>query len=299
MRSLRLGTIVVILGAMTFLLMPLQVLATRRGWPLAARLPWYWQRVARRVIGLRVEVVGAPAQPPLLIAANHLSWLDITLLGSVLPVSFIAKAEVAGWPVLGTLARLQRTVFIDRTRRAETARAAEAIARRVGDGDVMVLFAEGTTGDAARVLPFRSALIGAAAVAAGSSSITVQPVALAYTRIRGLPTGYADRPRLAWYGDMEFLPHFRHVVDLGAIDAVVAFGEPIVLGPDHDRKQVAEACFSAVRRMVETARGGAASPNGHPDPVFSPAAKGAKGTETSGAVAGIAATGREITNRVS
>lgn len=299
MRALRLAAIVAVLGVMTLLLMPLQGLATRRGWPLAARLPWYWQRVARRMIGVRVRVVGRPATPPLLIAANHVSWLDITLLGSVVPVSFIAKAEVAGWPVLGTLARLQRTIFIDRTRRAETGRAAAAIAHRVGDGDIMVLFAEGTTGDAARVLPFRSALIGAAGVAAGSASITVQPVALVYTAIHGVATGYADRPRLAWYGDMDFMPHFRVVAGLGAIDAVVAFGEPIVLGPGQDRKQVAEACNIAVRRMVEAARAGAASPNGHPDRVFSPASKGAKGTAKAGTAVDIAAPDEEVVNRVS
>ncbi len=139
MQALRLAVLVGVLGPLTFLLMPLQILATRRNWRLAATLPWIWQRVARRMIGLRVTVVGTPAKPPLLIAANHVSWLDITTLGSVLPVSFIAKAEVAGWPVLGTLARLQRTVFIDRTRRVETGRATAAIARRVSEGDVMVL----------------------------------------------------------------------------------------------------------------------------------------------------------------
>ena len=129
-------------------------MAIRRNWPLAAKLPWYWQRIACAIVGIRVRVDGEPAAPPLLIAANHISWLDISVLGSVLPVSFVAKAEVAGWPVVGTLARLQRTVFIDRDppyRRP--ASATEAIAARVGRGDVMVLFAEGTTGDGNRSCP--------------------------------------------------------------------------------------------------------------------------------------------------
>ena len=298
MRALRLAATVVVLGVFTFVMMPLQLLAIRRGWRIAAKLPFVWQRIARRMIGLRVTVVGTPAKPPLLVAANHVSWLDITTLGSVLPVSFIAKAEVAGWPILGTLARLQRTVFIDRSRRAETGRAAAAIARRVGDGDVMVLFAEGTTGDATRVLPFRSSLIGAAGAAAGTRSVTVQPVAIVYTRIHGVAAGYADRPRFAWYGDMEFMPHFKVVAGLGAIDAVVAFGTPIVLGSGHDRKEVAEACFAEVRRMVEEAQG-RASPNGHPDPVFSPPAKGGKGSERFGAAEGFDAPQKEIVNRVS
>ena len=298
MQALRLAVLVGVLGPLTFVLMPLQILATRRNWRLAATLPWIWQRVARRMIGLRVTVVGTPAKPPLLIAANHVSWLDITTLGSVLPVSFIAKAEVAGWPVLGTLARLQRTVFIDRTRRVETGRATAAIARRVSEGDVMVLFAEGTTGDGTRILPFRSSLIGAAGAASGAKAVTVQPVAIAYTRIQGIPTGYADRTLYAWYGDTDFVPHFRTVAMLGAIDAVVAFGTPIVLGPDHDRKQVAEACCDEVRRMIAAATGRASSDR-HPVPVFSRPAKGAKGSDQEGAAAATAAPSEEIVSRVS
>src|SRR5262245_55981745 len=160
MRSLRVGVTVLVLGVLTFALMPVQWLAIRRGWAIANRLPYHWQRIACRLIGIRVHAEGTPAKPPLLIAANHISWLDISVLGSVLPVSYVAKSEVAGWPILGTLARLQRSVFIDRTRRSQTVSANQAIGRRIGAGETIVLFAEGTTGDGNSVLPFRSALLG-------------------------------------------------------------------------------------------------------------------------------------------
>ena len=277
MGTLRTFAVVAILGLGTLILMPLQVVATRYDWPLARSLPYWWQRVARRLIRLRVRVEGKPAAPPLLIAANHISWLDITVLGSVLPLSFIAKAEVATWPVLGTLARLQRTVFIDRTRRSQTGSATKAIAQRVGGGDVMVLFAEGTTGDGCRVLPFRSALIGAASAATGVDGITVQPVAVTYTQIQGIPVGCADRPEIAWYGDMGFIAHFRRLIGRGAIDAVVSFGEPIPCGPGVDRKLVADECYNSVRRMVEAARR-SASLDGNRGSVFSGGQKGAKQT---------------------
>lgn len=276
MGALRLGVTVTVLAGLTVALMPLQKIAIRRNWPLAARLPYVWQRVARRLLGLRVRVEGTPANPPLLIAANHVSWLDITLLGSVLPVSFISKSEIASWPVAGLLARLQRTVFIDRNRRSAAGAAVQSIGQRVGAGDVMVLFAEGTTGDGNRVLPFRSALLGAAA----TGPVTVQPVALAYERIRGVPVGMVDRPRIAWYGDMDFVPHFRKLASLGTVDAVVRFGEPIALV---DRKQAAEASYQSVRGMLEEIRRGQPSSAGHSPSIFSGRSKRAKGTGRAGA----------------
>lgn len=290
----RIGGLIVVLGLVTLVLAPLQLLATRWNWPVAARLPFWWQRIARKLIGLRVAVEGKPAAPPLLIASNHLSWLDITLLGSVLPVSFIAKSEVAGWPVLGTLARLQRSIFIDRNRRTEAGRAAEAIAHRVGNGDIMVLFAEGTTGDGNRLLPFRSALLGAASAATGRPTITVQPVALAYVRVRGLPVGCADRPKLAWYGDMDFVSHFRRIAGFGAIDAVVSFGEPMTLGPGQDRKKVAEACRDSVKAMLDGIRLRQPSRNGQTGTIFSGRSKDAKAT-----VGAIASAPNEAANRIS
>lgn len=298
MGLLRVVAVVVILAVWTLLLAPLQLIAIRRNWPLARTLPYHWQRLARLMVGLRVRVEGEPAKAPLLLTANHISWLDITVLGSVLPVSFVAKAEVAGWPVLGTLARLQRTVFIDRTRRSQTGLAADMIARRIGNGDVMVLFAEGTTGDGTRVLPFRSALIGAASAAAGSKTITVQPVAITYTTIQGIPVGRADLPDIAWYGDTDFIAHFRRLVGYGGIDAVVSFGQPIPFGPETDRKRIAEECYASVRAMAEEARG-QASRNGHGGRLFSPEQKGAKGTADAPA-GGYAVPGSErVVDRVS
>jgi 1-acyl-sn-glycerol-3-phosphate acyltransferase len=262
MGMVRVAATLALLAILTLVLMPLQLLAMGRGWRLAATIPQFWQRVACRLVGIRVRVEGIPAAPPLLIATNHVSWLDVPVLGSVLPVSFIAKAEVATWPAVRTLARLQRTVFIDRTKRAKTASATKAIARRVAAGDIMVLFAEGTTGDGNRILPFRSALLGAASAAAGSGMTRVQPVAIRYTGLRGLPIDRAERPLVAWYGDMDLAPHFMKVVGIGVIDVVVRFGEPIAFGPDADRKKVALACFASVRAMLSaTERTPAQLPN--------------------------------------
>ena len=132
---------------------------------------------------------------------------------------FVAKKEVAGWPIFGWLAKLQRTVFIDRERRHRTGAATQEIAERLIGGDAVVLFAEGTSSDGNRVLPFRSALIGAVHHAIGSSThherVTVQPLSLAYVDLNGLPLGRAFRSRVAWYGDADLISHLRRRVRRG------------------------------------------------------------------------------------
>ena len=267
------------LGIFTLVLMPVQLLAIRRGWKIATDLPMTWQRLAWRLIGMRVTVVGTPAPPPVLMVSNHTSWLDITVLaGIVKPLSFIAKSEVASWPVLGLLAKLQRTIFIDRTRRIDAGQVAREAGRRVARGETVVLFPEGTTGDGNRILPFKSALIGAAGLATGDRIPAVQPVAIVYVGIHGLPIGHSDRPHVAWYGDMEFVGHFLRLVRRGGMDVTVAFGEPIPFGPDASRKAVTQQCHAEVRRMTEALRAGRASPNLNAGQVFSPPAKPAKGT---------------------
>ncbi|WP_102959585.1 lysophospholipid acyltransferase family protein [Mangrovicella endophytica] len=268
---MRIAVTAAVLVTMTLLVLPLQALAIRSGWPLARRLPLIWHRVACRIVGIRVIVTGEPSRRhPLLMVSNHLSWSDILVLGSVMELSFIAKAEVRGWPVFGLLARLQRTVFVERSDRRATGRQADAIAERLAAGDVMVLFAEGTTSDGNSVLPFKTALFGAAQSAlrnAGTASVAVQPVALAYLRANGLPLGRFGRPLVAWPGDVELLPHLVGVLREGAVDVEVCFGDPIEFTPSSDRKAVARLSEERVGRMLAEALAGrpwAAGTGGEP-----------------------------------
>jgi 1-acyl-sn-glycerol-3-phosphate acyltransferase len=249
--------VLVPLAVWTALLLPVQWLAVRFDWPIAHRLPVHFHRLARRALGVRVRIVGQPASArPLLIAANHVSWLDIVVIGSLMPVSFVAKSEVARWPVFGTFARLQRSVFVDRERRGRTAETATEIAARLSAGDAMVLFAEGTTSDGAVVLPFRSALVGAARAAidaGGHSHVFVQPLAIAYTHLHGLPLGRTWRPLVAWTGDVDLVPHLLALAREGAVDVTVRFGDPIAYDRDGDRKRVTAGAETCVRRMLSEA----------------------------------------------
>ncbi len=243
-----------ILVPITAVLIPVQHVAVRFNWRLSHRLPRAWHRFVCRVIGIRVTEHGVPSTDrPLLITPNHASWMDIVTISSVLPVSFVSKAEVAKWPIFGTFARLQRTVFVDRTRRSDTGRVAGEIAQRLADGDAMVLFAEGTSGDGNHILPFRSALIGAARHAiTGSDSdrVWIQPMSVAYTRLHGIPMGRQFRPMAAWYGDMDMVPHLWAILREAAIDVEITWGEPIPFDPGSDRKGVAQFAETSVRRMT-------------------------------------------------
>lgn len=140
----------------TGLLLPFQIVAVWARLPAARRIPMLYHRCLARAIGLKVTVKGEPScRRPLLIVSNHISWLDIVVLSSRVPVTFVAKSEVAGWPVLGRLARLQHTVFVDRERKLKSRMAAEEMARRMLAGHAVVLFAEGTSSDGSAVLPAR------------------------------------------------------------------------------------------------------------------------------------------------
>ncbi len=242
------------LVAYTLLAMPVQMLAVRFGWSLQRWIPVYWHRLACVALHLTVHVHGrVHLGRPLLLTANHVSWLDIVVLGSIAPLSFVAKSEVGRWPLFGLLADLQRTIYVDRQSRAKTGQTTGEMAARMQAGDIVVLFAEGTSSDGLHVLPFRSALIGAAksAIASGASDLVhVQPVGLAYTKVNGLPVGRADRPKLYWIGDMDLLPHLAQVAQLGAVDAEVAFLDPLVLDQSSDRKQVAVTLHARVKAWV-------------------------------------------------
>src|SRR5690606_37913203 len=148
---------------------------------------------------------------------------------------------------------LQGTIFVDRLRRRSTGEQAKEIGARLAAGDAMVLFAEGTTADGNSILPFKSPLFAAAALATGSDPVVIQPVAIAYTRFHGLPMGRGFRRHAAWIGEQELLPHLVQLLQEGAIDVEVRFGKPIAFPDAVDRKQAARMAEGQVRDMMASA----------------------------------------------
>jgi lyso-ornithine lipid O-acyltransferase len=235
----------------TLVLLPVQLAALRWSVPDPRAIPRLYHRVAARLLGMKIAVGGeAPRGGPLLIVANHASWLDIVVLGSLLPASFVARADMAGWPGVGLLARMQRSVFVDRTRRGQSGRQISDIASRLCAGDVVVLFPEGTTSDGNRVLSFNSSLFGAAREAVGTGRLerlSIQPVAIAYVRLNGIPMGRAMRRHAAWVGDEDLAPHLMARLAGGVIEVAVHFGAPVAFTVESDRKAVARALEEDVR----------------------------------------------------
>ncbi|MCX7319275.1 MAG: lysophospholipid acyltransferase family protein [Hyphomicrobiales bacterium] len=255
---IRLVVIALSMLAMIVLLAPLQIASIAFGWRLQQFIPHVFHSLLCAVIGIRIREVGARSKTaPLLILSNHASWLDILVIGARTPVVFVAKSEIAKWPLFGWLARMQRTIFVERERRQTTGATAREIGDRMVSGDAVVLFAEGTSSDGIRVLPFRSALVGSVHHALGESShhdkVTVQPMSLAYVGFGGLPVGRALNDRIAWYGDVDLLPQLIGMLTTGAIDVTLTWGEAVAYDMSADRKQIARHAESAVRQMTTTA----------------------------------------------
>ena len=226
------------------------------GWGFIAT---HFYRVLCRLLRIHIRVVGEPVHDrAVLFVSNHVSWVDILVIGSIAPVAFVAKREVADWPLVGITARLQRTVFVDRTRRHQTSQAIDEIVKRLIGGTSVVLFAEGTSSDGNRVLPFRSALVGAVKEASthAERGILIQPMSIGYTGQHGIPMGRQHRPLVAWYGDLDFMPHIKAFIARGAVDAVVSYGDPIEADGAADRKAMTKSLESTVRRLnTATLRG--------------------------------------------
>ncbi|MCZ6763694.1 MAG: lysophospholipid acyltransferase family protein [Alphaproteobacteria bacterium] len=248
--------------AWTAALIPVQAVAHVASPRLTLKIPLFYHRVCCRIFGLGLEVVGRRARlGPVLYVANHISYLDISVYGALIEGSFVAKREVAGWPLFGLLAKLQRTVFIDRSRGTALAQV-DTVRERLEAGGNVILFPEGTSGDGNRVLPFHSSLLGV--VEKKGVSITVQPVTLTYTKLDGMPLGRGLRPFIAWYGDMGMAGHFVQLLGLGRITARVEFHDAVPADRFTSRKELARHCFDTVSAAHAAALGGYAKAGRRP-----------------------------------
>jgi 1-acyl-sn-glycerol-3-phosphate acyltransferase len=217
----------------------------------------YWATVAR-LMGVHVRVIGTPARRldgrPVVFASNHSSWLDIPALGGTLEACFIAKEEVGRWPVIRTIARLGRTVFVSR-KATETGRERDSMRARLEGGDNLILFPEGTSSDGSRVLPFRSAFFSIVEErGSGTARPVIQPVSIVYDRLDGLPMGRYSRPTSAWYGDMELGSHFWRLARYRGLRATILLHPPIDPAAYPSRKALSQAAWQAVAEGAATLR---------------------------------------------
>ena len=262
---IRAGAVLAGFVLLTVPLMPVQAGLLRLNRDLARRLPHWYHRQVCRLLGIRLDISGALRRDrAVLVVSNHASWLDIIVLSAVAPVSFVAKKDVANWPFVATLARLQRTVFVDRERPNSVGDTTSEIVARLAEGDAIVLFAEGTSSDGNRVLPFKTSLFAAAKPSGAAApdanplpaGALVQTVAIAYTRRNGLPLGWAGRRAIGYYGDIGMGANAWDILSGGPIEATVRIAEPVPLADFKDRKDLARRAERAVRAgLVEILRG--------------------------------------------
>ena len=264
MQSLRAVYILAVFLLTSLFVIPWQAVALRFRIMGYRRMPYRYQRFLARLFDIRITVIGTPIQDRgVLMVANHTSYLDILVLGGTVECSFVAKSEVANWPFFGTFAKLQRTVFVERERRSKTAHSRDLIRERLLAGDALILFPEGTSNDGNRVLPFKSALMGAAESEIGRDAqgrvlhVPVQPVSVSYVGLHGIPMGREFRPFFAWYGDMELVPHLWESLTTGAVDAVVEFHPPMTVDQVGGRKALAARAEAMVRAGQVRALSGA------------------------------------------
>lgn len=213
---------------------------------LARRSPWprHFLGWAGRSAGLRVTVAGTPLTSHVLFVANHESWLDIMGIAGATGASFVSKAEVGRWPVVGWLANLNQTVYVERADRKSVHSQADALRATLASGRPVALFPEGTIGDGPIVLPFRASLF--AALYPPLPGIRIQPVAIDYG---------SAATAITWTGDEGAGANARRVLArLGTIPLVIRFLEPIDPGAVGDRKALAERARAEIVAALGSAR---------------------------------------------
>ncbi|UPT72773.1 MAG: 1-acyl-sn-glycerol-3-phosphate acyltransferase [Elusimicrobiota bacterium] len=215
------------------------------GMTLDERFMLWWNRRACRVLGLRVRRSGALPLGPALIVSNHVSWLEVIALGSVLPASFVAKSDVASWPGIGAIAEGAGTLFLKRGSGRAAARAAADAAARLGSGRSVALFPEGTSTSGEAVLPFHAALFEAAA----RVGCPVQPVSVFY------PRGWGCDPVAPFIGDDDFASHLLRVLGEPEIIVQLGFRAPLEAHGREREELRDDARAAVVAGLAEDRRG--------------------------------------------
>lgn len=209
-----------------------------------------WCRALCWTAGLRLRVTGTPRNSgPTLFVVNHCSYLDIPVIARDADATFVAKAEVARWPLFGQAARLTRTLFIQRIG-GEAKTQGRLLLDRLAQGENLLLFAEGTSTDGTGVAPFKSSLFAIVEQVGGSTELQVQPVSITYARtLAGEPLTGPWRELYCWFGDATMFPHLWRMLGLKGAEVEVHFLEPIVPA-GASRKDLARRAQAAVAASV-------------------------------------------------
>jgi 1-acyl-sn-glycerol-3-phosphate acyltransferase len=233
----------------------LLVLAVSKG-PSSYIIPQLWHKGVCLIFGIKVHVSGVPArQGQTLYVSNHLSYLDIPAIATVLRASFVAKKDVASWPVFGFLSKLQQTAFIERSRGA-AAKEANALDTMLEQGKSLVIFPEGTSTDGQSVLPFKSSLFSLA-LKDSMHTLQIQPFSIHVKSVNELePNTQELRDVYAWHRDMdtELPTHLWLFAKSKGAEIELTFHPVVASSQFKDRKTLAKYCFETVSNGIEQQR---------------------------------------------
>mgnify|MGYP006280917627 CR=1 FL=1 len=212
-------------------------------------LPRLWHKAVCCIFGIKVSIKGdmPPTDKLILFVSNHLSYLDIPVIGQYLRAYFVAKDDVSDWPFFGFLTRLQKTIFIKRTIRG-LKKAGEDIKQHLEDNKSLVVFPEGTSSRGESVLPFKSSLFDALEDNSLKKQVILQPFTVRIIKVNGKTPAKEDpiRDYYAWHGDMALLPHLWEFAKSKGAHIELSFHSPIHPDLSDGRKTLSQAAFRSV-----------------------------------------------------
>lgn len=243
--AFKLGTYLLL----TFSLMPVQLfLRLVSNGPIIYAFPKWYHGLCCRIFNIQVIVEGKiETGPHVVYAGNHLSYLDITVIGSVLPAAFIAKKDVAGWPLFGTLGKLQNTLFISRDPR-DAAQVKKDFEERLKDPLPLILFPEGTSSNGSGILPFKSSMFEIFL----NKDLTIQPFTLSLLQVdEQNAVTPAQRDLYAYHGDIVLAPHFWNFSKMKGAVLKLKFQEPVSTVSFNDRKSLSAITYQSVAEGLD------------------------------------------------
>ena len=208
-------------------------------------IPYFYHKICLRIFGIKIKTFGKVSiNSPILLISNHASYLDIIILGSLFKTSFIAKKEISKWPLLGILAKLQNTIFIDR-RVSSLKNQENQIIKHLNEKKNLVIFPEGTSSDGNRVLPFKSSLFNIFEKNL-NSKILVQTITIVYKKINGIPMNRTERKNITWHSNMDLIPNIFNVLKKLSIEVEIIFNDEFLPSKEYDRKKLALHCWEKI-----------------------------------------------------
>ncbi len=231
------------------LLAPFQYLFVKFNMRLKVYIPKLFHKIVLKVIGVKVKLVGKYTKiRPLILIGNHTSYLDIIILGSIMPICFIAKDEIRGWFLFGFLARMQNTIFIKR-KNYKTLESLKNINDHIKNESAVVLFPEGTTNTGKKILVFKSSLFN---MFENNYILRLQNFSLCYTHVNNMPIDNRIRPQISWYGDMNMISHLANLLKLSCINVTVVFHKSLPIA-GMNRKEISSYSYKQVKEGIDLA----------------------------------------------